>query len=45
MKKDKKSCCNKKVIKNKINAQEKGKEYFKETNENEENINDNNQDK
>lgn len=39
MKKDKKSCCNKNVVKDKINGEKKGKEYFKEIKQNEKNIN------
>lgn len=38
MKKDKKNCCEKNSVKNKIKTEEKGKEYFEAVKENE-NIN------
>lgn len=44
MKKDKKNCCDKKALNNKIKAQEKGKNYFEEVNKNEVNIDKENKD-
>ena len=44
MKKDKKNCCEKKSVKNKIKSDEKGKEYFDAVKNREDENKDNNKD-